>query len=233
MIREAGSGVGMAVVHTSDTTGGWFSNIATIFKIKSNLVNENEDLKNRLAEMEARFLDYDAVIAENKEFKQLMGRVSNQSFILAKILEKPSNSIYDTLVVDGGAGIGLISGQVAYANGEIPIGTVEEVNPHSALIRLFSSPKQSTEARLSILEGEKISYVDVTLVGRGGGNFQTTVPHDFEITTGALASSKGFDGGVIAKYQKTTSDVREPLQTLLLTAPVNVQELNFVQIAQN
>jgi cell shape-determining protein MreC len=233
IVKEAGSGVGMAVVHTSDTTSGLFSNIGTSFSSKSALVKENEDLKNQILSLQSKFLSYDALVVENKELKQSMGRVSNPTFILATILEKPSNSIYDTLIIDGGTSIGFVAGQMVYANGEIPIGKIEEVNIYSAIVRLFSSPKQSTPARLSILGGEKATYIDTMLVGRGGGNFQAVIPHDLEIPAGTLASITGLDGGVIAVYQKIISDVRDPLQTVLLTAPVNVQDLNFVQVKQD
>lgn len=232
ILRETGSGVGMAVVHSSDTTFGIFSNIGIAFRSKASLNAENESSKSQLAEIQSRLIEHDILVSENKELKEYMGRKEAGSFVLAKILEKPSHSVYDTLIIDGGSNAGISAGQVVYVNGVIPIGKIEEVNKYSGTVRMFSSPKQNTEARLSILSGEKATYVDVTLVGRGGGNFQTIVPHDLEVPVGTLASLRGLAGGIIAEYKKTISDERDPLQTVLLTSPVNIQEINFVQVAQ-
>ena len=142
------------------------------------------------------------------------------------MLEKPPHSAYDTLLIDGGASAGFAAGETVYAGGDTPIGTIQEVAASSALVKLYSAPGESTEARLSA------TGTDVTLVGRGGGDFSVQVPQELVVAPGATVVSKDIDPHVLALFQKVTSDARDPFQTLLLSSPVNVNDLSFVEIGQ-
>ena len=158
--------------------------------------------------------------------KATMGRSTAVHLVLAAVLEKPPHSVYDTLLIDGGATAGFAKEQVVYANGDTPIGVIQEVTANSAVVKLYSAPGESTEARLST------SGTDITLVGRGGGNFSAQVPQELVIGAGETAVSKDIDPHVVAIFQKVTSDPRDPFQTLLLSAPVNVNDLSFIEVAE-
>lgn len=232
IVRAGANFIGTGILRVTHGVGGFFSNIGTSLRLKSSLEKENQDLKNQLSEINTKLLSYDSVVAENFELKTGMGRTDNLHFILATILSKPSKSLYDTLVIDGGENASIVIGQTVYANSEVPIGTIESVEKNSAIVRLFSSPKTESEGRLDVPDEKGVKHIDITLVGRGGGNFQTTVPHDLVVPISAQVFSRDIKPRLIAVFQKITSDARDPFQTLLLTAPVNIQELNFVQVGQ-
>jgi cell shape-determining protein MreC len=233
VIRGGARFVGMGIVRASNSVGGWFSSVGTAFRSKNALEKENENLKSQLSDINEKLLADDSLRAENENLKSAMGRTTTEHFILSAVLAKPPRSIYDTLLVDGGEKAGMSIGQSVYANGEIPIGKIESVQSSSALVRLFSSPKVSTLSTLDIPNATGISHIDITLVGHGGGNFQTSVPRDLVIPSDAKVFSKGINPHMMAVFQKVTSDARDPFQALLLTTPVNIQELNFVEIGQS
>jgi cell shape-determining protein MreC len=211
---------------------GLFSGIGTAFTSKTSLLEENRNLKIQLADINAKLLSYDSVVAENTDLKASMGRADTMHLALATILSKPSSSAYDTLLIDGGEKALFVVGETVYANGEIPIGKIEHVDVNTALVRLYSSPKFTTEARLDVTDEKGVKHIDVTLTGRGGGNFQTSVPHDLKVESGTQVFSKELKPHLMAIFQKVTSDARDPFQTMLLSSPVNIQELSFVEVGQ-
>lgn len=223
-LRRGVSFIGTGIAHAARGTGGFLGSIGTGFRAKNKLAAENADLRAEVARLSSKVASEDVLARENAELKAVMGRVDSSSFILAVVLGKPPHSVYDTLLIDGGARAGFVVGQMVYANGETPIGTIAEVMPLSAVVRLYSAPGEKTEARLSP------SNTDVTLTGRGGGNFSTTVPHELVVETGASVVSKELDPKVIGTFMKVTSDARDPFQTLLIASPVNVNDLSFVQV---
>lgn len=223
-IRGSAAYVGMGVVRSTHAATEWFESLFSNFRLKRSLSTENEALKNQVAALTARLVERDVLARENEELKAVMGRTVASEVTIASVLSKPPQSFYDTLIIDGGADLGFAPGLVVYANGETPIGTLEDVFVHSSVVRMYSSSGEKTDARLNP------SHLDITLVGRGGGTFSVEVPHDFSVSEGSLALGRDLSAHVIAVLQKSTSDPRDSFQTLLFSSPVNMSELSFVQV---
>ena len=224
-VRRGVGAAGTSILRGTHTISGWIGGIGSTLRLKSSLVAENSSLKTQITELGARLSERDELAQENQDLKATLGRAGSMKFTLAAVLAKPPESIYDTLVIDGGSSVGFTVGQVVYANGETPIGTIEEVLPSSAIVRLYSSSGEKTDARLGT------SNIDITLVGHGGGTFSVQVPHDVVIPTGADALSKELDPHIIAVLDTSVADPRDSFQTLLFSSPVNMSELAFVQVA--
>lgn len=225
-VKSAVHAIGMTVARSTHAVGGWFSGIGTMVRSKYAIENENTNLKVQIEELTARLSERDMLARENADLKQTLGRTNSAHFILAAVIAKPPHSIYDTLIIDGGTSIGLSVGQIVYANGETPIGFIQAVTANTATVELYSASGEKFDARLSP------SNIDVTLIGRGGGNFSATVTHDVVIPDGAIVVTKEIHPYTVALFQKITSDPRDPFQTLLLSAPVNINELSFVEVRQ-
>ncbi len=194
------------------------------FISKSELFRENEKLKNENDSFRTQMLNYQTVLDENNLLKEAYGRKQVGEQILAAILVKPGQTLYDTLIVDVGLADNIIVGQKVFANGNILIGEVSEVNAKVSKVKLYSS------------SGEKLSVIitgtDITTeaTGRGGGNFEMTFPRDVEIPKGTEITVPGITPLLVGLVDEVISDPRDPLQKVLLRSPVNVQELKFVQI---
>jgi len=208
--------------NTSSNLSSFFAN----FKSKRALEAENNALKNKIIEGQATLADHDALLHENEALKELLGRHQAGSFILGTILVKPGRSLYDIIVIDVGSTAGISNGAVVYAFGNIPIGNVTSVSSTTATVTLFSTAGQVTDGRV---EGKNI---DVELLGRGGGNFEIKVPRDVMLDPGMSVLLPGLSPSVIAVIAKSITDARDPAQTFLLTSPVNINELNWVEVAK-
>jgi cell shape-determining protein MreC len=200
----------------------FFANFAS----KRALEIENESLKQKLLEATAHVADRDTLAAENESLKSVLGRKTSTNLVLASVLVKPNRSVYDTLVIDLGSKSGIVPGNVVYAEATIPIGTVTAVGVQTSIVTLFTTAEQKTVGRLDGL------HIDVDLIGRGGGNFQIQVPRDVTLAPNTNVLLPGITPQVIAVVTKSITDPRDPMQTFLLTSPININELNWVQVGK-
>jgi hypothetical protein len=155
----------------------------------------------------------------------ILGRKNEQvDMILGVVLAKPNQSIYDTLLIDIGINHGVKVGDKVFASGNIPIGTIREVYPSSAKVVLFSNSGEVTSV---IVSGKNVS---MELVGRGGGNFEMTMPRDFTLLKGDQVVLPSINNHVVAIVETIISDSRDAFQKAILVSPVNFQQLKFVQV---
>lgn len=221
------------VLILGNNIGERFSDFSSYFVSKSSLQKENKDLKLKLSSNEARMINHDSLLAENESLKEIFGRKDTKtSMILSGILSKPNKSVYDTLIIDAGTNQGISSKDMVFAYGNIPIGRVDLVYPNSSKVILFSNSGEKTEIVVSestpTLPSKNI-FMD--LVGRGGGNFEMIIPRDFTLVPGDQVVLPGITSYVVGIVETIISDPRDPFIKALLTTPINIQELKFVEVA--
>jgi len=196
-----------------------------LIKTKKSVFIENEELEKKINEQNLAMVDYQILKSENEELKSLFGRVTkNNLFILANILVKPSQSPYDTLIIDIGNDYGFKKGDKVFVNKEIPIGYISNIYEHTSLVSLYSNPGERTEAMIQGLNST------VELIGRGGGNFEITIPIDLLIDKGTRVVFPGISSEVIAITEDVISSPTDPVKKVLLRSPVNIQQLKWVQV---
>ena len=195
------------------------------FISKNSLYLENENLKSKLGKWEMRNSNYNSVLNENVSLKEILGRKNEKiPMILAAILSKPNQSLYDTLVIDAGQRQGLQIGDLVFALGNIPIGRISNIYPNSSKVILFSNPGEKT----SVVVLDKNVFMEVA--GRGGGNFEMILPIDFTPTKGDAVVLPGIIPYVVGVVETIISDPRDSFVKALLVSPVNIQELKFVEV---
>ncbi len=204
--------------------GTRFSMFFSSFASKQSLLQENDDLKMKLNEALIKNANQDVLLDENTKLKEILGRKGGGEFILGNILAKPNQSLYDTLIIDIGEDHGVVLGNTVFALGNVPIGHVAEVFKTSSKVTLYSSWKEKTEVALSG------SDVFMNVVGRGGGNFEMLLPRDFEVENGQEVVLSGSGAHVVGRVVTVISDPRDSYKKALLVAPVNIQQLKFVQV---
>lgn len=196
-----------------------------VVRTKKSVFAENEELQKRLIEQNLAMVDYGVLKSENTELKNLLGRLpKNHSFVLGNVLVRPSQSPYDTLIVDIGSDQGVKEGDKVFANANIPIGYVSHIYKDSSLVSLYSNPGETTEVMISG------SNASVELVGRGGGNFEMSVPIDLPSDRGTMVLLPSSGSMVIATIEDVISNPTDPVKRVILRSPANIQQLKWVQI---
>ncbi len=189
---------------------------ASVYKENQNLLSENVDLKNFM-------VDYQVLKNENISLKESFGRVTTKKdMVLANILTKPNYSPYDTIIIDIGSDIGIAVGDKVYNNVITPIGEVSVIYKNTSLVTLYSNPGKVTE---TIIEGLN---TNVELVGRGGGNFEMIIPIDLPYTKGGSVIIPSLGPEVVAVIGDVISNPNDPVKKVLLSSPVNIQNLKWV-----
>src|SRR5258708_3452264 len=179
--------IGRPVLIAGHALYGKFSNVTSFFIFKNSLLRENESLKSKLSEEEARLANYNSILDDNQKMKDILGRpeVQNRSLILSSILAKPNSSPYDTMIIDAGIDQGMRMGARVFAYDYVPIGKVSEVYKDSSNVVLFSSPGEKTDVIVSSgPQGGASKSVFLQTVGRGGGNFEVTLIKGLDLPKG-------------------------------------------------
>ena len=193
----------------------------SVYRKNRELVLENINLKNQI-------IDYSILKKENDDLKELMSRVKPEyKFILASILTKPNFSPYDTITIDLGSDSGIIIGDKVYANAITPIGEVDTVYKNTSIVVLYSNPGKVT---IGMIEG---TNTNIEIVGRGGGNFEMTTPVDLYVEKGKNILLPGISSEIVAVVGDIVSMQNDPMKKFILSSPVNIQDLKWVEVKKN
>ena len=113
------------------------------------------------------------------------------------------------------------------ANDNVYLGEVSEVDPHSSKVTLYSTPGR----KLSVVLGA--SSISAEAVGIGGGNFNIFLPREVEVKEGDIIVIPSITTNVFGIVEKVNFQDKDSFQTVLFKSPVNISELNFVDVVLN
>jgi cell shape-determining protein MreC len=196
---------------------------ASAFTSKSSLETENQNLKDQLTQVQVE-IDRDKVLTqENSDLKELLGRHTKSSSILATVLAKPPLSLYDTLIVDVGSSDKVAVGDAVFAFGLVPIGTVSNVSSHTSTVLLFSSAGQKVEVRIG-------KNVQTSAEAQGGGNFLIKLPKGTTVVQGDPVSAPGIGAEIFGHVENIETNDNDPFIYVRFSLLVNMNELHFLQI---
>ena len=205
-----------------------FSNINYLFKTKASISTENHNLIEEISNLQTTMIDYQILKNENDQLKEMLGRFPEKNnFILGNILTKPNHSPYDTIILDLGSDNGIKEGNTVYANGVIPIGNIDKIYNKTSLVTLYTNPGQKTEG---FIDGTNAS---VELIGRGGGNFEMVIPLELQADKGTIIYIPGNTSEVLAVVEEVISLPTDPFKKVILSSPVNVQNLKWVEVKKD
>lgn len=205
--------------------GEKFKSVGSYFVSKNSLYLQNQKLQMEVKENDARMSNYNSVVAENAGLKEILGRKNEKTTTtLAAILAKPNQSPYDTIIIDIGIKQGIKIGDMVLAMGSVPIGRIGLAYDNSSKVILFSNAGEKTQA---VVSGRDVF---MELVGRGGGNFEMVLPKDFTLQKGDQVVIPGINPLLLAIVETIISDPRDPFTKALLSSPVNIQQLKFVEV---
>jgi cell shape-determining protein MreC len=196
-------------------------------RTKRYLVAENTRLTEEVTRLTLEVQSVNEQQREIDTLRELLGKISiPKEVILADVIVRPGVSLYDTIIVDVGENMHIRQNAIVKAYGIIPIGYISDVYENSSRVTLYSAPGVRTDG---IVE---INNLWTTLVGRGGGGFEINLPQNVMFTEGMRIIAPGESHELLATAEKIISDPRDPGQTILLSSPVNINELTQVIIVK-
>ena len=204
------------------------SNQISMLTPKTTLIAENTDLKNQVQQYQAQVLELQTLRDENTTLRTELSYLPNpKTLITAMVLAKPSQSLYNSLVIDQGSDHGITVGQLVVARGTIGLGKISSVTKKTATVELFSGPQFAGDL---VVRGQK--SITLPAVGKGAGNFEIHIPREIAVSDGDILAFPESPDIAIGVVKSIIFDARDPFQTVLARLPLNIQELQVVEVVK-
>lgn len=203
------------------------NNALDILSPKKRILAENATLKARIETYNAELLELRILRDENLKLRNELSYIkSPNDVIVSRVIGKPSQSLYNSLIIDQGSKSGVVVGQLVTTQGTIALGRVASVSANTAVVELFSGPQFDRDL---VMKNQSIT---VPAKGKGGGNFEIHIPREIVVTDGDMLTLPEYPSLVLGVVKSIIFDPRDPFQTVLARTPVNIQELNFVEVVR-
>lgn len=162
---------------------------------------------------------------ENSDLKEIMARSSSSSpMLLSYIVKKPPFTAYDSYVIDIGKNSGVKIGDKVYANGNVLLGEIVEINGSFAKVKLYSSYGE----KFDVLIGK--NDIEATATGKGGGAFEVVLPKDSKVQLNDSISVPDLNVSVFGIVRNISRDPARAFSTVLFSQPLNIYEQKWVQV---
>jgi cell shape-determining protein MreC len=206
--------------------GGWWDDIATLFRGKALLEAENAQLHDKLTAITLESYTRNLLQEENEELKRMLGRPREDDLLLAVVLARPDRSPYDTFVVDVGTDAGIVPGMKVLADGDLMLGEVAAVHAKTSLVRLYSS--SGTEFPVFIGSSTPLEAV---ARGVGGGNFRVSLPRGTPVREGDVITSPALGPSFAGVVDHIDAPESVTFATVYFKLPINWNSLRRLYIA--
>ncbi|MDB5254391.1 MAG: Rod shape-determining protein MreC [Parcubacteria group bacterium] len=200
-------------------------NISGYFRTKNALIEENQNLRTRVASQDLALVQSRTNTSSSEEILSHLGRVASSSGIAASVLVHPPETPYDILIIDAGSSEGVTVGQKVLLPEGPEIGKVVETFSHQSRVHLFSSSGEQTAA---ILER---NMTPVTLIGQGGGSFEIELPRDVAVEVGDKIISPDIRSALIGVVGGVDAAPTDSFKKVLVGSVENMYSLRFVLIS--
>ena len=202
----------------------FLSNVG-VLKSKTNLLDENNKLKEQVLVKNKEQALFDLIKKENEDLKNIFDRSkTNQKLLLGTVLVKPFLSTYDTLVIDVGVLDGVKINDRVLADGNIYIGYISEVYEDASKVILYSSPGE----KVKVLIGD--NNIEKEALGLGSGNFMVETPREIDVKEGDSIVIPSISTNIFGIVEKIEFKESNSFQNILFKNPINIAELKWVEV---
>lgn len=196
----------------------------TNMRSKTDLLNENAQLNQKVQEQAAAILLNQTLQAENNELKTAFGRENHRDVLLVATLSAPGVSAYDTVIIDAGTDLGVKRNAPVYFSSTTAAGYILETYASTALVQLYSHPGEE----VAVYTGEKRFFTKAT--GQGSGNFIVKLPHDSGVKEGDLIMVPGTPALILGSVGVIETDIAKSLQVARVRSPYNASQTHFLYV---
>lgn len=209
----------------SKTTNSFFEDISFIFANKERLAKENEDLREALTNLKGNIESIEVIKKDNESLRAMLGRETNEHGVLASIILRPPESLYDVFIIDVGMRDKIEEGMKVTTPGGIFLGNISEVFEKTSKVTLVSYFNKETNVLLESLELPTIA------VGIGAYTMQIQLPKDVaSIEVGERVLTLGTMPYLVGFVEEIKTESADSLQTVLLRTPLNISHIRSVLV---
>lgn len=197
--------------------------LGSFFNSRIKQAEEIRILKDELLLANLNLKEFESMVEENRNLKALLNREDNQEAISASVLVRPPQSLYDIFIIDIGRRHGLVGGEKVFVE-NVLLGFVDEVFNKTSKVKIVSSPGFEISAFI-----ERVN-LPVVVVGRGGGNFQASLPQEVEVEVGDFLVVPGLPQKLLGQIEEVEQTETGSFKKILFRLPVNLSEIRWVAV---
>lgn len=188
------------------------------------LQEQNNLLRQDLEALRVKEMEFAQMKVLYEDMRGLSTASSSVSKTVARILSKPPFTPYDSFVVDAGTISGVEVGDLVYAHNALAIGRISHVAESMSTVTLFSSGGEVQE--FEVLR----TGTSIEVYGKGGGNFELSVPKDFDIVEGDVLQESSSGLSAVATVYNVDKTSQNSFKKVYARVPWSVFQSRFVLI---
>ena len=206
------SGISGPLIFVGDTVESVFQKVGLFFSSENKTLEENKILKERIDTLERQLVTSDEDKFESNEF------------IRARVLVRPSQNIYGSLVLERIDDGEIHVGDIVLTTSGFFVGIVDEVNFSKIKVKLSSHPGFRQDVSVDR------SGIPVSVVGIGGGNMKSELPQGSDIEQFDLLIDLP-TGRIVGEVGNIEVNNVSAFMEAFVRMPVNIFEIQEVEIA--
>lgn len=199
--------------------------VPTFFRDRRDLLEQIEELEQRVIESERSSLTQKRLVEENNHLRTLLG-IAGEERIAAAIIARPGELPYDLLEIDRGSDHGIMVGSPVFIGRDIVIGLVVHVAPTYSFVQLVTTPGFTA---LAFITGPNVV---ASLEGMGGGVARVRVPQGVPLAVGNLVNLPSVEPGVFGRIAQVENSPTQPEQYGYVTPDIPLSGLFRVSVGK-
>lgn len=199
------------------------ASLVLLVHTKESLIENQKALQTRIDVSYQDALQLNVLRDENASLKEMFGRSPFKRALLTAVLNNPTQTPYDTLVIDAGKNLGVISGAQVSVQGSV-VGSIMEVAPTWSKVKLLSSPGEEHQV---IIGKTRISAL---ATGLGAGNFDARIPRELDVVSGDPVVFPELDKRSVGVVETIVVSANDSFQRILFKSLINLAETRFVEV---
>lgn len=177
----------------------------------------------KLQEMSYQNQLYKLVVDENTKLKSAASLESFAKVIPARVLLRPPQTHYDSLILDRGTDSGVKENDIVAVSGFV-LGKIVSVGRSSSTAELFSTGGVTHDVILGTPSAVAVSN------GLGGGSFSISLPRSVTVDVGDMVRIPNSETLALGRVVSVKGEATDAAQTVYVASPVALQTLDFVSI---
>lgn len=190
---------------------------------KNVLASRLRDAERELSRTRYQSVLFSLLAEENRRLRDAADAASLTAGVTARVLARPPQTQYDSLLIDQGEAQGVSLDDVVVFEG-IALGRIVSTAQATSVVELFSSPGTEHDVLLG-------NPVAVSIArGLGGGSFELSVPQEVAVEKGDTIRFPGTESLLAGIVVQVFSEPAGISKTVRFASPISISELDFVRV---
>ena len=219
---------------------GWVEGVYDYAFQYDQLVEENEQLKIQISEMEEQVRQAEADSRENERLRSLLGlREQRKELKLesATVTAVESTNWYSTFTISKGENMGIAAEDCVIDQYGNLVGVVKEVGTNWALVDTLLDPGMELGVRVARTDDSAMAQGDFTLMGEGKLRM-TYIPQDAQLISGDQVTTSGlggkYPGGLlVGQVESIQTEADGISRSAVLRPSADVENIRYVYVITN